>query len=205
MNSFYKIIFLFLINVTNIYALIYEIGADFNYDRMVYGSNRQNSTVSKSYSAGLSTYLFELTALDLNYSITKETTSLNDTYDVGSGVDLTNQLQTSESKVYGVGIKQMLLPRKYRLMPLISVGYAKQFMEYKTDITLQNRTTKATTTGTAGSATTRVDSMFGAFILQYKMTEQFSLKASVKTLFPAGDWNKARDNVKYAFGFSCFF
>jgi hypothetical protein len=47
--------------------------------------------------------------------------------------------------------------------------------------------------------------MFGAFILQFKMTDRLSLKGSVKTLIPALAFNKAKDNLKYLVGFSWIF
>jgi hypothetical protein len=47
--------------------------------------------------------------------------------------------------------------------------------------------------------------MFGAFTLQLRLTERFSLKGSVKSLFPAFEFNKAKDNLKYLVGFSWVF
>lgn len=186
-------------------ALIYEIGLDFSYDKQIYGNNRLNSQTSRTYSGGVSTYLFETTALDLNFSSSKDITTQNEVYDAGGGFDLVSQQNRVETKVYGIGIKQMLLPRKFRLMPLVSVGYARQFIAYETDLTLENRATDTKTSGSSGESKSRVDSMFGAFILQYRMTDRLSIKGSVKTIFPSADWNKARDNVKYAFGISWIF
>lgn len=197
-------IFLFLF-INQAEALIYEIGLDFSYDKQIYGNNRLNSQTSRTYSGGVSTYLFETTALDLNYSSSKDITTQNEVYDAGGGFDLVGQQNRVETNVYGIGVKQMLLPRKYRLMPLVSVGYARQFITYETDLTLENRATDIRTSGSSGESKARVDSMFGAFILQYKMTDRLSIKGSVKTIFPSADWNKARDNIKYAFGISWIF
>ncbi len=40
------------------FAIVNEIGFDFGYDIQKYGSNRQNSIVSRSYSGGISSYIF---------------------------------------------------------------------------------------------------------------------------------------------------
>lgn len=95
-----------------------EFNFDFGYDRQIYGVNRQNSVVSRNYSVGLSTYLFDLTAIDLNYSKTQDTTSQNDRYTVSSPFDIIAQQNRVRTNVFGVGIKQMLVGRGARLTPL---------------------------------------------------------------------------------------
>ncbi len=184
------------------FALYYEVNADFGYDKQIYGANRLNSSVSRSYAGGLSTYVFEQTALDLSYTHSTDITTQNERYYAGSGYDLVSQQNIVETNVYGIGIKQMLFPRKFSIVPLISVGYARQFLSYHTDLTLENQTSGVRASGTSGVSKSRVDSMFGAFILQIKISDRLSIKGTVKTLFEAGEWNKARDNVKYTLGFS---
>ena len=201
----YPILIALLSTTLSAHALVYEIGLDFSYDKQIYGSNRLNSNVSRSYSAGVSTYLFELTAIDFNISSSKDSTTQNERYDAGGGYDLVSQQNRMETDVYGIGIKQMLMPRKYRLSPMISVGYARQFLNYTTDITLENRASSVRTSGSSGTSKDRVDSMFGAFILQYRVTDRLSFKGTAKTLFPAVEWNKARDNIKYSVGISWIF
>jgi uncharacterized protein YhjY with autotransporter beta-barrel domain len=182
-----------------------ELGFDFGYDKQIYGAQRQNNLVSRNYSGGMSFYLFDLTAVDLNASTTDDTTSQNDRYTVATGIDVIAQQNRMKSEVYGLGIKQMLAGRGALLTPIVSVGYAREFVTSSGDITVENTTSKVKTVYNLTETKQRYNSVFGSFILQLKLTERFSLKASVKTLFPAFEFNKARDNVKFSAGFSWIF
>jgi len=200
----YFIFALLLIPLKSI-AGVYELDFDFGYDRQNYGANRQNSVVSRNYSYGLSLYLFDLTAIDLNVSNTSDTTSQNDRYTVATGVDVIAQQNRVQTDVYGVSLKQMLVGRGSRLIPTISLGYAREFVTSSGDITVENTVTKAQTVFNLTESKQRYNSVFGSFALQIKLTERFSLKASVRTLFPAFEFNKAKDNLKYLAGFSWIF
>lgn len=185
---------------------MFEFDFNFGYDKQIYGTNRDSSIVSRTYSGGLSTYLFDLTAIDINVSRTLEINSQNDRYAVtGYTVDVVGDRSKITTDVYGIGLKQMLAGRNAFIVPVISVGYAKQFVEYNREVTFENTLNQTRFTGNYGTTKQRVDSMFGAFILQFKMTDRLSLKGSVKTLIPAFDFNKAKDNLKYLVGFSWVF
>ncbi|MFA6238292.1 MAG: hypothetical protein WC635_13245 [Bacteriovorax sp.] len=184
----------------------YELSFDFGYDRQIYGVDRQNSLVSRNYSAGISAYLFDLTAIDLNYSNTEDTNSQNDRYHItGTTFDVVAQQNRSQTDVYGIGIKQMLVGRGSRIVPVISAGYARQFVTSSGDITIENTTTSSRERVNVNETKQRYNSVFGSFTLQLKMTERFSLKGTVRTLFPAFEFNKAKDNLKYLVGFSWIF
>ncbi|AUN97205.1 hypothetical protein DOM21_15635 [Bacteriovorax stolpii] len=187
------------------FAIVNEVAFDFGYDRQIYGLQRQNSSVNRTYSAALSTYIFDYTAIDLNASRSSDITTENERYNVTTGIDVVGQQNRVTSNVYGVGIKQMFAPRTARLIPGISIGYAKQFLNYNSDLTIEDTSTKARTNLAGRTTKQRIDSVFGTLSLQLRMTERLSLKGSVKTLFPAFELDKARDNVKYAIGFSWVF
>lgn len=187
------------------FAIVNEISADFGYDRKIYGLERENSNISRTYSAGISTYLFDYTAIDLNASKSTDITSINQRDNVLTGYDLVARQDRVVSNVYGVGIKQMFAPRNARLIPGISIGYAKQFLQYDSDLTIENVSTKVRTIIKAGSAKQRIDSVFGSFSLQLRMTERLSLRASARTLIPAVELDKVRDNLKYSVGFAWIF
>lgn len=186
-------------------AGVYELDFDFGYDRQIYGVNRENSVVSRNYNVGFSSYLFDLTALDLNYSNNQDTTTQNDRYTVTTGYDVVSQQSRVRTSVYGIGLKQMLAGRGSRITPVISAGYAREFVTSGGDITVENTTNNTRTVYYQKESKQRYNSMFGAFSLQLKLTERFSLKGSVKTLIPAFDFNKARDNLKYLVGFAWVF
>lgn len=187
------------------FAIVNEVAFDFGYDRTIYGKDRQNSNINRTYSGALSTYVFDYTAIDLNASRSSDITTENERYNVTTAIDLIGQQNRVTTTVYGLGIKQTFAPRNARLIPGISMGYARQFVSYKSDLTIENTSTLARTVVSGGETKQRIDSVFGTFSLQLRLTERLSLKGSVKTLFPAFKFNKVRDNVKYAFGFSWIF
>lgn len=198
------LIFLIFLPAT-CFAGYFEIDFDFGYDKQIYGATRQNSVVSRNYSMGLSSYLFDLTAIDVNVSNTQDTTSQSDRYTVAANLDVVAQQNRVDTKVYGVGLKQMLAGRGSRIIPILSAGYARQFVTSNGDITVENTTTKALTVYNLNQSKIAYNSVFGAFVLQIKLTESFSLKGSVKTIFPAFEFSKARDNLKYLVGFAWIF
>ena len=185
----------------------FEFDFDFGYDKQIYGASRQNSVVSRNYSVGVSSYLFDLTALDLNVSKNEDVNSQNDRYTVSSinNIDVVGQQNTVQTNVFGIGLKQMLAGRGARITPIISAGYAREFVTSSGDITIENTGTLARLSIPLTETKQRYNSVFGSFILQIKLTESFSLKGSVKTLFPAFDFSKARDNLKYLVGFAWIF
>lgn len=187
-------------------AIVFEVSGDFEYDKQRYGTNRENSVVSRSYSAGISAYIFSTTAIDLSYSFTNDITSNNERYTItGYSVDHISDQQRVETSDYGIGIKQMLLPKGYVVTPVVSVGYAREFVKSSSDTTYLNTATGTNFYYNAGTTKYATNSVFGIFSLQFHLTDRLSLKGSVKTIFPAFDFNKAKDNIKYSFGFSWMF
>lgn len=189
----------------NSFAAFYELSFDFGYDSQKYGVNRQNTVTSRNYSYGASIYLFDLTAIDFNASNTQDTTTQNDRYTVATSLDIISQQNRVKTDVYGVGIKQMLAGRGSRIIPSISIGYAKQSVTSSGDVTVENTNTNAQTVFNLTPTSQKYNSVSGSFALQLKLTDRFSLKGSVRTLFPAFEFSKAKDNLKYLVGFSWIF
>ena len=198
-------LFILLMFSAKTFAGVYEFDFDFGYDKQIYGSNRQDSVVSRNYSAGISSYLFDLTAIDLSFSNTSDITSQNDRYTVATGYDVVAQQNRVDTKVFGLGIKQMLAGRGSRIIPVVSVGYAREFVTSDGDVTVENTSTLVRTPYYLTETKQKANSVFGSFSLQIKLTDRFSLKGTMKTLFPAFSFNKAKDNLKYSFGFSWVF
>jgi len=205
MTSLKFLILFILIIPINSFAGIYEFDFDFGYNSQKYGVNRQNSVMSRNYSYGISVYLFDLTAINFNVSNDQDITTQNDRYTVATSLDVISQQNRVKTDVYGVGIKQMLAGRNSRIVPTISVGYAKESVTSSGDITVENTITNAHTVFNLTQTKQKYNSVTGSFALQLKLTERFSLKGSVQTLFPAFEFNKAKDNLKYLVGFAWIF
>ncbi len=183
-----------------------ELGADFGYDRQIYGQDRQNKLANRTYSGVLAWYIFSTTALELNFTKNEQIITENNNVPIqGSTLRVKNTQNTVETGIYGVGIRQALLPQGYRLRPMISAGYARQFVESFTDYTIEDTSTGNIITFTDGPFKRRDDSVFAAFMLQWQLTRAFAIKGSIRTVFPAFNYNSARDNLKYLAGFSLFF
>lgn len=198
------LIWLFLLFSTNSYALM-EMGVDYGYERKVYGSNRENSTKATTYSASMAVYFFTLTALEFSYSQTESITEEKSTIDIdNSTIRITGFKTNVDSKMFGIGIKQALGPKKARLRPAISIGYARQTVEDKTFINYSDSSDGSTGSIQDSESSTEYDSIMASFSLQFFLTQTFSLKGSVRTIFPAFEYDQAADNLKYTVGLSWF-
>lgn len=206
-KSFLLVIGLMIIFSNDAFALI-EIGGSVGYDRQVYGATRQNNLTSRTYSGSLAVYLWEFTAIELNAARTDETNTSNDITSVldsngaASGVSVSKQLNIIKTEVYGIGIRQALASRKARIRPMISFGYARQFIKDRTDFTFQDDATLTQVISAGQEAKTREDSVFATITLQFVLLRGLSLNASVKTVFPAFEFDQAKDDMKYLVGFS---
>jgi hypothetical protein len=205
MNLLLKILLFFLLLSSNSYALT-EIGGNFAYEKQVYGATKQNSIVSRTYAANIALYFLEYTALELNFSNNEEiTTETNEIAYAGSTISVVGIQNRVEYQVYGVGLKQAFAGRKAFIIPSISLGYAKQFIRDNTDITFRDTATGLDTIVSGDLSKRRVDSAFATFALKISLTSTLFLQGSVKTVFPAKSFDKAKDNLKYLVGFSWYF
>lgn len=199
------LILLCLLIPTLSFGLVHEIASEFSYDKKIYGLSRENSNVNRTYGGAFSTYILDYTAIDLNFAYSQDISTENTRYSVTNGIDVVGQQNRLKTHVFGIGIKQIFAPRTARLIPGVSVGYAKEFVNYQSDLTVEDVPTGTRVTIGQGEVKMRQDSVFGTFSLQLRLTNKFSIRGSVRTLFPAFEFNKARDNLKYSAGFSWVF
>lgn len=200
----YFLLILFFVSV-NAHAL-FELGVDFTYNRQVYGLDLKNKLTNRTYMTSLAMYLFSTTAIELNYSSSNRTTTENNAVAIsGTTYQVTSVQNNVDNKVYGLGIRQALLPARFNFRPLISLGYARRFTEDSTQYTFKDTVTGETTSYSDGPTKARDDSVFAAFILQWRIGPAFSIKGSVRTVFPAFQTERAKDYVEYMAGLSLFF
>ena len=195
--------FFFLSLAQNSYALM-EFSGNFGYKKQVYGSSRQNDITDRSYGASVAVYLFNLTAVEFNYNQNEVITDEHNTYSIDSTYDVIGSYNRVLSYSYGVGIRQALAPRKARLVPSLSIGYARQFTRDSTSLTIRNKNSGNNFTISDDPTKLRSDSVFGTFSLKLRLTARLSLNGSVNTIFPAFQTDKAKDNIKYMIGFSWY-
>lgn len=187
-------------------SAITELSGSFGYQKNVFGENKESDIVTRSYSASMAFYFWTRTALELNFFHNREDTTNRSTIPV-SGTDvevreIRNQVTTN---VYGVGLRQSLSPRDAIIRPLISLGYAKQFISDVTEYTFFDTNTDEQFKFNEGESESDDDSVFATFSLELQITRGLSLKGSVRSVFPAFEFDRASESLKYTAGFTWIF
>lgn len=185
------------------HALI-ELNGEYGLSTQKYGTSRTNEIEATTIGGSVAMYLFDLTAIELNYSQTETVTTENNVLAIDSTYDLIGQENNVLVYSYGIGIRQALASRKSRLRPSFSIGYARQFIRDTSQATFRNNDTGTSFIVNGNVTKTRDDSVFGSFNLELRLTERVSLRGSVKTIFKAFEFNRAQDNVRYLLGFSWY-
>lgn len=187
------------------HASLTELDFEFGYSRRVYGVGRENKETERTYSASLAQYFLSLTAIEVSYSDSEKIITENQRVELTDvSASVTGTQYRVVTRTYGIGLRQALAPRGSFIRPLVSMGYAKQFVKYQNDITYElDNGTVVNVYG--GALKSRRDYAFGTFSLQIRVTRGFSLKGSVKTMIPAFETEKARDNLEYLAGFTWMF
>lgn len=207
MKSSAKILFFFCVFfVTENAFALFEMTGEFGYKTQVYGNDRQNDLTERVYSGSVAMYLFERTALELNYSYSDTITDEHQSIPItGTNVNIVGMVNTVETTVYGIGVRQLFSDRKAFLRPLLSLGYAKQFTEDYTDITIQNEGGGPITLLRSDESKYSTDSVFASFSLELRLARFLALRGSVRTVFPAFEFDKIRDYQRYTAGFTWIF
>ncbi|MCF8060328.1 MAG: hypothetical protein K9K67_13585 [Bacteriovoracaceae bacterium] len=185
------------------HALI-ELNGEYGVSTQKYGANRDNEIEATTIGGSVALYLFDLTAIELNYSQTETVTSETNVLTIDSTYDLIGQENNVLVYSYGIGIRQAFASRKARFRPSMSLGYARQFIRDTTQATFRNNITGNTFIVNDDVTKLRDDSVFGSFNLELRLTNTVSLRGSVKTIFRAFDFDKAQDNIRYLLGFSWY-
>jgi len=185
------------------YALV-ELSGEYGISQQVYGSLRNNNIESKTAGASVALYIYDYTAIELNYNQSETITDENNTLAIDSTYDMTRQINTINVYSYGVGIRQAFSSRKARFRPSISLGYARQFTSDSTMAYFRNNNTNQTFSVIGNSKRSRFDSVFGSFHLEVMLTRVFAIRGTIKTIFKAFEFNRAQDNMKYLVGFSWY-
>lgn len=194
------IIFLLSLIARNGFSLT-EYEFSYNYQKQVYGIDRENLQVGRNGSLDISYYLTAYTAIEIGYGRGKMETYIDSGID-GSvdGVAVVKQFTLLEEENYRVSLKQALAPPRSWVRPFLSLGYANQKLTNQTKYDLKSGDTVFSILGEPEESEN--DSVFGSLSLAFGATRAFSVTASVQTIFPAFEWNKAKDSLKYFAGVS---
>jgi hypothetical protein len=161
-------------------------------------------TTTSGVSVNWAWYIWEYTALELNYSTSDERLQDNrETTTDDSSITIKEIDSIVRTQVSGVGIRQAFASRKARIIPSLSIGYAQL-------------TTSGTTTYTLDSSGTEEDltieqdrevmnSGYVTFQLRFRLTQLMGLTLAAKSVMPDFDTDQAENNLTYSAGFSWVF
>lgn len=198
------LIFLFFFTYLPTSWGIVEFGMNAGYDQQFFGEDRESQMTSLTYSGSLAFYFWKNVAFELNYSQTEDETSQVYDKDETQDVSITNLNNRIFTKVYGAGFRISMGSKRSRIVPMLSVGYAKQYVENNTTYELYDSVNTTTVNLTYYNPKQTIESVFGTFSLKFRLTKRFTLNASVKTVFKAFEFNQAKDYLKYLVGFSWY-
>jgi len=189
--------------ISNLFGAI-ELSGNFGYNKMLYGTSKQNSLTTRSYTSSIALYFFRNTAFELNYHNSTNMRLANERYQI-TGVANYSVIQSySEVKYesFGIGLRHAFAPRGSPVRPLISLGYAKKFTDSSGNTLFEHDSNGSQINVAHNSQKSREDSVFGTVQLQLRITNRLSLTGSVNTVFKAFEWDEAKNSLKYLAGFS---
>ena len=182
-----------------------ELRFDFSYNQSIYGSERQNKLTTRTYAVGWNFFLSQLTALEINFTHSDNIARENNNIRIGSSdFSVTASQNKVERRVYGLGLRQFFAHRRALIRPSLSLGYAKQFVQDRTDYTILDDSDDSTFALEGPSTQRRDDSVFASLALELRLSQTIALTGSVHTVFKAFEFNRAGDNLRYALGLRWF-
>ena len=184
---------------------VMELSGSFAYDKQVYGLQHDSKYTSRTYALSYAWYVFSVTGIELNYSQTTDIITNNDNEAITNTTATIDQTRSEAvTEIYGVGLRQALMPVHFFMVPSISAGYARERKSSQTTYSIAyGGSSNLTLDG--GKTRTENNSVYGTFALKFNVTQLFSLNGSVTTVFRAFKWEEAKNNIKYAAGFSWYF
>ena len=161
-------------------------------------------TTTQGWSANWGWYIWEYTALEFNYSQSKE--KLVDDRESSTDDDTITIKKVDslvESEVIGVGLRQSFAHRKSVFIPSIALGYAKLVTSGRTHYVLDD-------SGVEKKSTLERDrevfnSSYITVQFRIRFTELVGLSLAAKAVMPDFDTSKGKDNLTYSAGFSWIF
>lgn len=163
-------------------------------------------TTTEGYTVNWAWYMWEYTALELNYSQTTERL-LDDrqvsVVDGGTTFIIKEIDSTVLTEVAGAGIRQAFASRKAAIIPSLAIGYAKYTTSGTTKYTLDASGTELTTEDTQDKRI--FSSSYAAFSLRFRITQLMGLTIAAKSIMPDFKTSEAQNNVTYSAGFSWIF
>jgi hypothetical protein len=193
-----KTILLFLLINSSAHALV-ELRGNYSYSQQIYGANGDSSSVSETLSGTIAFYLWSFAALEFMAAKSEDRTIINDQFTV-DGVVIESQKTTQRTNVAGVGLRFALADKNARIVPNLSMGYAKQM----TDGEIITVTQGSGQLAPILIPEQEIDSSYIALSLRFRLSKLSGITVSGKTIVPGTDFDKANENAMFMVGLSFF-
>lgn len=193
-------IFLVFFIPFNVFSFV-ETDLNFIYDKQIFGALRNNFQISRTYNINFAWYLTGRTALEIGYGLGTIKTTENTSYLIeGTGLEIIGHENIVKNINYSIGLRHSFAGRNAFLRPMLSLGYAKQEISDQTTYRIRLVDSDLESTLEQAPELMESDSVFATLALSISLTQLFSIKTSIQTVFPAFDFNKAKDDLKYMAG-----
>lgn len=186
-----------------------ELGLNYSYSKQIVGEEENNVSISESNGGTWAWFMWEYTALEFNYAVINDT--ITDTNEQVVALDDVNSITIIETTsriktvVQGVGIRQALAPRKSKVVPMISIGYAKQISQGSTLYRFRVNDGEDEEEQENELDAQEIDSAFFGLSIRISFTQTFGINIGGKTVFPSSEPDKAKNNVRYMAGLTWLF
>jgi hypothetical protein len=165
---------------------------------------KRSISTTKTYGFNWAWYIWEYTALEINYSESYNTVNDNREVDSSDGsITFTNVTSNTIQKVQGLGLRQSFANRKARFIPSLSIGYARLTTSGETEYEFTDSGTPDTVS--IAQEEQIFDSAYVALQLRFRFTQLMGITLLGKTVMPDFDTSQLSNNVVYSAGFSWVF
>ena len=162
------------------------------------------TTTSEGYQINWAWFIWEYTALELNYSsTTRELVDTRQAIDSSSGFIITQVNNVTVQEVSGAGIRQAFASRKAKIIPSLAIGYARYTTSGTSTYTIDDNGTEREIEIEEDKEV--VSSSYVALSVRFRFTDLMGLTLGARAVAPDFDTEEAQNNLTYTAGFSWLF
>lgn len=205
------VVLLTYLSFSNAYAYV-DLNLSYSYSKRVIDEvdstqSQQDLGQAISLTSGASVnwawYIWEYTALELNYSETTTNVIDNREIAVDENITILEVDSISETVVSGAGLRQSFANRNAAIVPSFAIGFAKM-------VTSGTTTYKVNSSGTISDVSIEQDTQeynsgYVTLQLRFQITQLMGITLAAKSVVQDYDTSKLENNVTYSAGFSWIF
>ncbi|MBY0517648.1 MAG: hypothetical protein K2P81_12100 [Bacteriovoracaceae bacterium] len=196
-------IFMMLLFCQSALASYVELSANYWQSRQIYGQSEESSNLSQTYSGAWAWYLWQFTGFEFSAQRQRNLITDNEPSTVSGGDIIVSSRNEVVTDTFSIGIKQSLATSKSRIIPALTLGYAKQIINSSTRYVVDQSGTVSKYT--LESKEQNVDSCFLGASLRLRLTEFSGITSSFKSIMANCNTAKFSNNTQVTAGLSWIF